>query len=53
MPMPFFPEVTLAWKAAGLINGKEIPVAEFLDASSKFIMIFGVLRIRNVRFAIY
>ena len=38
---PFFPDVIEAWKAAPIIEGNQIPSHEFLDASSKFILIFS------------
>ena len=43
MSSAFFPDVTLAWRAATFIDGDEIPVAEFLNAASKFLPIFGTL----------
>jgi hypothetical protein len=42
MTTPFFPEVIQAWKAAAFIDGNEIPLSEFLVASSKFIIVFGI-----------
>lgn len=38
---PFFPEVLIAWKAASIIQGHELPAKEFLDAATKFVPIFG------------
>ena len=47
---PFFPDVTLAWRAATFIEGDEIPATEFLDAASKFIPIFGNYVSRDGKF---
>ena len=38
---PFFPEVIVAWKAATIIYGSDIPAKQFLDAATKFVPIFG------------
>jgi hypothetical protein len=44
----FFPEVIVAWKAATILHGNEIPAKEFLHAASKFVPIFGILQTEQI-----